>query len=81
MLKLGGKTLKNVFKTLLNQSLIEGKIPSRCKNAEVFLLFKKKDISPKKFTPVQYNTTSTFCGLSYRKMVHPGSSKDCKDRL
>lgn len=43
MLKMGGPTLQEAIKTLLNKCLAEGKIPKSWKNAEVILIHKKGD--------------------------------------
>ena len=41
MLKMGGPTLQEAIKTLLNKCLMEGRIPKSWKNAEVILIHKK----------------------------------------
>lgn len=43
MLKMGGETLIEAVKILINKCLMEGRIPEPWKNAEIILLYKKGD--------------------------------------
>jgi len=43
MIKIGSETLMEHVRLLLNECLTEGKIPTKWQNAEVILLYKKRD--------------------------------------